>query len=104
VTRRAESPASAREHNKPLLTTVRTPDPGEPAARVAAVKVALDDFLDDRPEKTIFLLEAALILGQEPVEVMKKHPVEDGPLGMTRAVDSWHDRSHSSRNRPDRTK
>jgi hypothetical protein len=21
---------------------------------------------------------------------MKKHPVEDGPLGMTRAVDSWH--------------
>jgi len=50
--------------------------------------MAFGHLLDDRPQKTIFLLEAALILGQEPVEVMKKHPVEDGPLGMTRAVDS----------------
>jgi hypothetical protein len=100
VTRRAESPGSAREHNEPLLTTVRTPDPGEPAARVAAVEVAVDDFLDDRPEKTIFLLEAALILGQKPVEVMEKHPVEDSAFRMTGTIDSCHIRSSKSRNGP----
>jgi hypothetical protein len=51
--------------------------------------MAFSHFFDDPTEEAIFLLEAALILGQERVEVMKKHPVEDGPLGMKRAIDSW---------------
>jgi hypothetical protein len=29
-------------------------------------------------------LEPALIFGQEPVEMMEQHPVEDGPLRMPR--------------------
>ena len=33
--------------------TVRTADPGKPRAGVAAVGVALDDLLDDRPEQPI---------------------------------------------------
>jgi hypothetical protein len=50
---------------------VRTADAGEPAARVAAVQIALDDFFDDGAEETAFLLEAILIFCQEPVEIMK---------------------------------
>jgi len=37
---------------RPLLTTVRATDAGEPAAGIAAVEVALHDILDDLPEKT----------------------------------------------------
>ena len=50
---------------------VGTADAGKPAARMAAVEVALDDLLDDGPEEAVLLLEAALIFCQEPVEVMK---------------------------------
>jgi len=35
-----------------LLPTVGTPDAGEPAARIAAVEIALHEILDDLPEKT----------------------------------------------------
>jgi len=48
----------------------------------------------------VLLAEAALILSQEPVEMMEKHTVEDGPLGMAEAIDSWHSRSCPSRNAP----
>ena len=82
MTRRAESPGPAREHDQPLFGAVRAPDAGEPAARVAAIEVTLDDLLDDRSEKTVLLLKAALILGQETVETMKKHPLECRPLRM----------------------
>jgi hypothetical protein len=44
---------------------------GKTAAGVATVEVALHDLLDDGPEKSVLSLEAALILGQEAVEVMK---------------------------------
>jgi hypothetical protein len=44
---------------------------GEPAARIAAVKVALDHLLDNGPKEAVLLLEAALIFSHEPVEVMK---------------------------------
>jgi predicted house-cleaning NTP pyrophosphatase (Maf/HAM1 superfamily) len=35
----AEPAGAAGKHDEPLLATVRTPDPGKPAARVAAVEV-----------------------------------------------------------------
>jgi hypothetical protein len=82
---------------------IRTADAGKAAARIAAIQIALDDFLDDRPEKTILLLEAALILGEEPVKIVKEQPVQDGALWMSRAIDSCHSRSFSSRNRPPHT-
>jgi hypothetical protein len=65
---------------------VGTADAGKPAARVAAVQVSFNDFLDDRPQEAVALLKTSLILGQEMVEVMKQHPVEDCPLRMTRAI------------------
>ncbi len=79
---------------------VGTADAGESAARVTAIEVTRNDFLDDRAEEAVLLLEAALIFGQETVEVMKQHPVEDGPLGMPGTIHSWHSRSHKSRNEP----
>jgi hypothetical protein len=87
MTRWAESPGPAREHNEPLLGAVGTSDAGEPAAGIAAVKILLDNLLDDRSEKPILPLETTLILRQEPVEMMEKHPVENGPLRMPRTID-----------------
>jgi len=78
----------AGEHQEVLRSAVGTTDAGEPAARVAAVQVALDDLLDNRPEEPVLFLETTLILRQEAIEVMKQHPVEDRPLRMSRAIDS----------------
>jgi hypothetical protein len=94
------SSGAAREHQQAIFPTQRTADAGKPTARVAAVDVALDDFFDDRTEEAILFLKTSLILRQETVELMKQHPVEDGPLGMSRTVNSCHSRSFSSGNGP----
>ena len=39
-------------------------------------------ILDDRPEVAVVFLEAALVFGKEPVEVMEEHHVESGSLWM----------------------
>jgi len=72
-----ETAGAAGEHQEMLPTAVGTADAGEPAARVAAVKIALYDFLDNRPEEPILLLETTLILRQEAIEVMEQHPVAE---------------------------
>jgi hypothetical protein len=71
VARGAKPAGTAGEHQEVFRMAVRTADAGEPAARVAAVQIALDDFFDDGAEETAFLLEAILIFCQEPVEIMK---------------------------------
>jgi hypothetical protein len=45
-------------------------------------------------------LETGLILSQEPVEMMRQHPVKDRPLRMSRAIDSRHSTRKASRNGP----
>jgi hypothetical protein len=100
MTRWAESPGPAREHNEPLLGAVGTPDAGEPAAGIAAVKILFDHLLDDRPEKTILPLEPTLIFRQKPVEMMEEYPVKDCPLRMSRTMDSRHSRRKASRTGP----
>jgi len=85
---------------KPLLATVRTADPGKPAAGVAAVQVALDYLLDDRPEVAVLALETVLVLDQDPFEVMEEHPVENGTFWMAGTVESWHSSRYKSRNGP----
>ncbi len=79
---------------------VRAADPGEARAGVAAVEVALDDLLDDRPEIPVLLLEAPLVFGQEPVEVMEQHTVEDRAFRMSRTIDSLHIGNADSRSVP----
>lgn len=98
--RRVKSSGATGKRQQPLFPTVRTPDPGKPAARVAAVQALLHNLLDDRPEITVLPLEATLILGQEAVEVMEQDPIKDGPLGMPRTIDSRHGGRKASRNGP----
>ena len=83
---------------------VRTPDPGKARVGIAAVEVALDHLFDDRPEIPVLLLEASLILGQEPLEMMEKHPIEDRALRMTKAIDSRHIGKADSRSMPEASK
>jgi hypothetical protein len=78
----------------------RAPDAGKAALRIAAVKIFFDDILDDQPEETIVPLEAALVFGDEPLEMMEKHSVENGAFRMTRTVDSRHIGNEVSRNAP----
>ena len=65
---------------------------GEPAFRIAAVKILLDHPLNDRSEKPILPLETVFIFGQEPLEMMEEYPVKDRPLRMSRTIDSRHSR------------
>jgi len=78
----------------------RAPNPGKPAAGIAAVEVLFDDPFDDRTEKAIFALKTLLIFRQEALEMMEKHPVEDGLLWMTRTVEPGHIVNEESRNAP----
>ena len=75
----AEAPYFAGERQIMFRMAVRAADPGKARARVPAVEIALDDFPDDRPEIPILLLEPALVLPQEPLKIMEKHPIEDCP-------------------------
>ena len=100
MTRGAEAPGAAGKHQESLVPTVRTANPSKSAARVATIQITLHDLLDDKPEVAIFLLEAALILSQKLVEVMKQHPIEHRALRMTRTVDSWHRGKNDAENEP----
>ena len=62
MTGRVKAPGLAGERQQVFRMTVRTTDAGESATRVAAVEVALDDLLNDRPEEAVLLLKAALVL------------------------------------------
>ena len=50
VAGRAKPSGLAGKHQKMFRLAARTPDPGKAALRIAAVEIALDDILDDRPE------------------------------------------------------
>jgi hypothetical protein len=53
MTGRAKAPRLAGERQQMFRMTVRTADPGKARAGVAAVEIALDDLLNDLPEKPI---------------------------------------------------
>lgn len=74
---------------------------GPAAAGVAAVEVAVDHLLDNGTEEPVLFLKAALILCQEPVEVVKEHLVKDGSLGMTGAIDPCHSGEEHPENKPE---
>jgi hypothetical protein len=62
VARGAKPAGTAGEHQAVFRVAVGTADAGEPAARVAAVEVSFNDFLDDRPQEAVALLKTSLIL------------------------------------------
>jgi len=53
-----------------------------------------------RTAKPVLPLETVFIFDQEPLEMMQQHPVENGPLRMSRTIDSRHSRRKASRNGP----
>jgi hypothetical protein len=57
-------------------------------------------FFDDRPEVAVLLLETALILRQESVEIVKENAVEDGALGMPGTIHARYGGKKASRNGP----
>jgi len=57
MTRGTKSPGLAGKHLKMIPSAAWAPNPGEPAARIAADKILLHDALDDRPEKIVLPLE-----------------------------------------------
>jgi hypothetical protein len=63
--------------------------------------MAFDGFLDNRPEEAILLLETAPVFGEELVEMMKKHPVEDGAFRMSGTGDSCHGHDKNPTNGPE---
>jgi len=71
MARGTETAGAAGKHQESLLLAIGTPDAGKPAARVAAIEVALNHLLDDWPKEAVLLLEPALVFRQEPVEVME---------------------------------
>lgn len=87
---RTKSAGFAGKHQQPLFPTVGTPDAGKSTHRIAVVEITLDHFLDDRTEEAVLSFKATLIFGQEPVEEMEKHPVEDGALWMTLVINPCH--------------
>jgi hypothetical protein len=64
----------------------------------AAIQAALYDSFDDRTEEAARLLEAALIVRQEAIEVMVQYPVKDSPFRMSRTIDSRHGGRMASKN------
>jgi hypothetical protein len=60
------------------------------SAFLSAVELSLYDLFYDLSKVAELLLEAALVFGQELVEVIKQHPIEDSLLGLAREVDSRH--------------
>jgi hypothetical protein len=56
MARWAKSASATGKVKEALISTVRTPDVGKPAERVAAVEVALDHILDDGSEEAVLSL------------------------------------------------
>jgi len=96
----AEAPCPAGKHQQAVVPTARTADPGDSRARIAAVEIALYHLPYDGPKEAALLLESALILRQEALEMMKQQPGEDRAHRMERTIDSRHIWSEQSRNAP----
>jgi hypothetical protein len=75
MTRWTESAGLAGKHKQALFPTVRTSDAGKAAHRIAAVKLLLDNLLDDWPKEAILPLETILIFPKEPPKIIEEHPI-----------------------------
>jgi hypothetical protein len=99
VAARAQTPELAGEGDQELVPAVRAADPGDALVEDAAIEVAVDCRLDAGSQVAVTSLEPRLICAQEPLEVVSECPVEEGVLGMARAVDAGScsrcDRLHS---------
>jgi hypothetical protein len=56
VARGTEAARLTGKHQKMFCPAARAPDPSKSAAGVAAVEIAFDDVLDDRPEEAVKII------------------------------------------------
>ncbi len=59
-TTRAETPLLTTRRHKKLVTAVRASDTGKARLKSAAVKVGVDDIIDEDPPEAVALLEALI--------------------------------------------
>jgi len=99
--RGAETSGFTTEGQEAFLPTVRTPNPGKPAHRVAAVQILLYHFLNHRTKIAILSLKPGFILKEELPKIMKKYLVEDSEFRMTLTIDPCHGTVSDSGNGPE---
>jgi len=63
--------------------------PGKARAGIGAVEVTFDGLFDDRSREAVLFLEAALLFGEEPLEMIEHHPVEDHACGKSKVISFW---------------
>ncbi len=100
MTRWTECAGLAGKKKKTLFPTVRASDAGKPAHRIATVEILLNNILDHGTQEAVLPLKPVLVFSEKLLEVMKKHPVEDGALRRSKTINPCHGRSHTSRNGP----
>jgi len=100
VARRTEAARLTGKRQQMFRPAAWAADPGESAAGIAAVEVFFDHLFDDRTEEAIFALKTLIIFRDKPLEMMKKHPIEDRAFRMTSTVDSPHIGNKDSKNAP----
>jgi hypothetical protein len=59
----------AGKHKQALFPAVGTPDAGKATHRIAAVKILLDNILDDWPKEAVPLIETILVFTKEPLKI-----------------------------------
>jgi len=93
---RTKAACLAGKHEEALFPTVRAPDAGKPAHRIAAVEILLNNILDDRTEIPVLLLKPIIIFSKEPLKIIKEHPIKYSVLRMTLAINPCHSREGDS--------
>jgi hypothetical protein len=69
-----------------LPSTLWTPDISKPAARIATVKMLLNNILDGGTEITILYLKPALEFPEKLLEATKDHPIKNSVFRITLAI------------------
>jgi hypothetical protein len=90
MTRWTESAGFAGKKKKPLFPTIRTPNPGKPAHRIAAIEILLNNILDHGTKETVLPLKPAIVFSEKLLKVMKKHPIKNSKFRMTLTVNPCH--------------
>ena len=87
---RSNSACLAGKHQQALFPTVRAPDAGKAAHRIAAVKILLYNILDDWPEIPVLLLEPIFIFSKELLKIIKEHTIKNRVFRMMLTVNPCH--------------
>jgi len=92
----AESASLAGKHEEALLPTVHTPDASKSTHRIAAIKILLNNILNDGTEIAVLSLKPVFVFSEKLLEVMKDHLIKNSMFRMPLTIDSCHSREENS--------